>query len=212
MIFFTADTHFGHRNIIDFCLRPYPGVAEMEEGLIEGINSMVGMKDELYHLGDFGLHLRGEDVKRLRGRIKCKNVYLIRGNHDDGKLGQYFQGDFNMHTVRWNHRSFLLCHYPLRSWRATYQLHGHEHGNMKPYVGQMDVGVDGPDKKWRGKPWSIEEVIEYVNQRDTEKIVRDACKQKHGDRLIVGGYGEVQQLPKGMGAEAGVKADGGVAE
>ena len=30
MIFFTADTHFGHNNVIRFCDRPFSSAAEMD--------------------------------------------------------------------------------------------------------------------------------------------------------------------------------------
>ena len=35
MIYFTADTHFGHENVIRFCRRPYATAAEMDEALVE---------------------------------------------------------------------------------------------------------------------------------------------------------------------------------
>jgi hypothetical protein len=84
-------------------------------------------------------------------------------------------------------------------------------------VGQLDVGVDGtiqPDGSRQrrepfGTPWSIEEVIEYVQRRDRGRIVKDACKQKHGDRVIVGGYGSrdnnefMSSMSEGDGGVAG---------
>ena len=35
MIYFTADTHFGHESVIRFCSRPYATAAEMDEALME---------------------------------------------------------------------------------------------------------------------------------------------------------------------------------
>lgn len=196
MIYFTADTHFGHKNIIDFCQRPFSDVNQMRECIINSINARVGEKDELWHLGDFGLHLRTEDVKELLKRLVCKRTRIILGNHDEGQHAKCFEFAAQAHILKDNHRSFYLSHYPLRAWRQNFQLHGHEHGRMAPLVGQLDVGVDGwNDKNGHryitpfGTPWSLEEVVEYVQKRDGERLHRDACKQKHGDKLIVGGYG-----------------------
>lgn len=206
MIFFTADTHFNHRNIIQFCQRPF-GIDETEEMnacMIDSINTVVGQKDELWHVGDFGLHLKDDDVRRMLARIYCKNIRLILGNHDSHQAGARFQHCYQAAVVRWNHQSFYLSHYPLRAWREHFQLHGHEHGRMAPLVGQLDVGVDGPEglnsgKQPFGTPWSVEEVVEYVQRRDRARIVKDACKQVHGSKLVVGGYGDNNEYPKSFG-------------
>lgn len=52
-VFFTSDTHFGHKAIIGFCDRPFSSVEEMTEVLVENWNSVVGPTDTIYHLGDF---------------------------------------------------------------------------------------------------------------------------------------------------------------
>lgn len=52
-VWFTADTHFGHANIIRYCKRPFASAAEMDEVLLRHINERVGVEDVLYHLGDF---------------------------------------------------------------------------------------------------------------------------------------------------------------
>ncbi len=207
MLFFTADTHFNHRNIIQFCQRPF-GIDEIEEmnaTMIDAINARVGKKDELWHLGDFGLHLKDQDVKEFLACLNCKHIGLIVGNHDHTRHGAMFAHCYQAHVVKWNHQSFYLSHYPLRAWREHFQLHGHEHGRMAPLVGQLDVGVDGPEglnsgKQPFGTPWSVEEVIEYVQRRDRDRIIKDACKQRHGDNLIVGGYGPAEE---GNGSVAG---------
>ena len=44
MIYFIADTHFNHKNIIEYCKRPFKDTLEMNEYIIEKWNSVV--KDE----------------------------------------------------------------------------------------------------------------------------------------------------------------------
>jgi len=73
-VWFTADTHFGHGNIIKYCQRPFLTPAELEivrtdprgklrlseatarrhdESLLDAINTRVDQSDTLWVLGDF---------------------------------------------------------------------------------------------------------------------------------------------------------------
>lgn len=79
--YFTADTHFGHANIIKYCDRPFADVAEMNEGLLDGINSTVSSKDRLVILGDIALGKLEESLKCL-GDIRAAELILLPGNHD----------------------------------------------------------------------------------------------------------------------------------
>ena len=54
-VFFIADTHFRHRNIIKHDGRPYSSVDEMNEALITNWNAKVKPNDSVYHLGDVGV-------------------------------------------------------------------------------------------------------------------------------------------------------------
>ncbi len=55
-IFFTSDTHFGHKDIIDYYKRPYASVEEMDAALEKNWNETVKPNDKVYHLGDFAFH------------------------------------------------------------------------------------------------------------------------------------------------------------
>ena len=52
MIYFTADTHFDHANIIRFCNRPFATVEEMNETLITNWNRKVHANDTVFIIGD----------------------------------------------------------------------------------------------------------------------------------------------------------------
>ena len=54
-VWFTADTHIGHRNIIKYCQRPFSDVEDMNKTLISNWNKVVGINDYVFHLGDFSV-------------------------------------------------------------------------------------------------------------------------------------------------------------
>lgn len=77
---FTADTHYGHRNIVALGPgRPFDTVEEHDEALIEAHNAVVRPRDRVIHLGDFSLSVTVMErvLARLNGAIE-----LYAGNHD----------------------------------------------------------------------------------------------------------------------------------
>ena len=81
-VWFTADTHFGHHNIIKYANRPYGTIEGHDEVLIANWNDMVRGGDLVYHLGDFGFGKKPEMIERLARRLNgC--IHLIYGNHDN---------------------------------------------------------------------------------------------------------------------------------
>ncbi len=80
MIYFIADTHFNHANIIKYCNRPFKNTDEMNKYIIEKWNLVVKETDTVYHLGDVGFG-KFEEVKRLVESLNGRKI-LLRGNHD----------------------------------------------------------------------------------------------------------------------------------
>ena len=79
MIWLTSDLHFGHKNVIDYCRRPYTNVEEMNNAIVTQWNSQVRPEDTVYFLGDFSLN-----PKYVQQYLPLLNgsVHLISGNHD----------------------------------------------------------------------------------------------------------------------------------
>lgn len=155
MVFFTADTHFGHRNVIRFCDRPFETAEEMDETLVRNWNARVTGRDTVYILGD--LFFRCEDPEAILSRLHGKK-HLIIGNHDGNwmyrvDMGRFFQSAELMATVSDGAHALTLCHYPLLSWphaMRSYMVHGHIHNDTSmdfwPLIAARDnvlnAGVD----------------------------------------------------------------------
>lgn len=147
-VWFTADTHFGHKRIPlyarrTFCLdeqelerfesdpstgRPswapsWSSVSRMDEHLFEQINSRVAKDDILWHLGDFCWGKRrdaAEAARRYRERINCSNVFLIAGNHDPEEVHGVFGACYPCKEIKVGNRIVVLSHYAHCFWNRSH--------------------------------------------------------------------------------------------
>ena len=134
MVYFTADCHFDHANIIRFCDRPFSSVQEMNEVLIDNWNRKVTGNDTIYILGD--LLYRSADPEAILKRLHGKK-HLIIGNHDNSwmkkvDLNKYFLSTALMEETTDGRHILTLCHYPLFSWNhqsRSFMIHGHIHND-----------------------------------------------------------------------------------
>lgn len=149
-IYFTSDMHFGHRNVIRFCDRPFADEKEMAQGLIKNWNDTVKPNDFIFSLGDFSWWTGRHEVKKLVEQLRGKK-YFIPGNHC--KEGMYElvndpdfhecsdivhlfirgqEGDPRFANVKVY--EIVLCHYPLTCWshsdaKNCYHFFGHIHSS-----------------------------------------------------------------------------------
>lgn len=190
-VWFTADTHFGHGNIIKYCQRPFlspeefaatrddprnklrisdASVRRHDAALLEAINDRVALDDMLWVVGDFCWGGRVEAM-RYRSRIRCRNVYLVWGNHDRHEIAGAFTECFEQGMIAVQGQEIWLNHYPMRSWNkafhGSWHLYGHVHGRLqredatKPGMLVKDVSVDACDYR----PWSFDELKRYMAPR-----------------------------------------------
>jgi calcineurin-like phosphoesterase family protein len=157
-VFFTADTHWKHRNIIKYCDRPYSSVEEMDSALIANWNGRVKPNDIVYHLGDFALGSPESVVKALNGEI-----HLIWGNHDNSSnkkiLRKYVASTQDyLEVPGFGPTPLVLFHYSLKIWNRSHHgalmLYGHSHGTLPGTSQSLDIGIDC----WNYQPISIEEI------------------------------------------------------
>lgn len=178
---FIADTHFSHKNILDFEKRPFNSLEEMQEKMIAAWNATVGKLDTVYVVGDFcfGNHKNWiEILDQLRGEI-----ILIKGNHDKSKIINrvhregYLKEVHQVGTIL-KEENFLihLTHYPLAlgDRPRSFNVSGHIHAEENDQLCQINVGVDSffmrnyyfKERLPFGSPVSFEYLIETMKQRN----------------------------------------------
>lgn len=155
MIYFTADPHFGHKNILKLCNRPFQTIEEMNETIISNWNRRVTGGDTVYILGD--LFFRCEAPQLILMRLRGKKRLII-GNHDSSWMDKVdcnkcFASVDDFLQISDGRHSMTLCHYPLLSWKhqtRSYMIYGHIHSNtdmdfwpcIKARDNLLNAGVD----------------------------------------------------------------------
>ena len=89
-IYFTADFHVGHANVITFDKRPFKDLDHMHRVLINNYNNTVSPESVCYFLGDMGL-CKTDTLKKVLDELNGTKV-LILGNHDRNTYSMYEQG------------------------------------------------------------------------------------------------------------------------
>lgn len=190
-IWFTSDTHYHHKNIVRGTTswigegeihgisrtRDFDTLEEHDEVLISNFNNLIKENDEVWHLGDwsFGGH---EQIKIFRDRLKCKNINLIFGNHDqhiepiDSPYRKLFNSvqyvkEFYLKidctlSNKYGKLGIFLSHYSHQVWNGSHHgnihLFGHSHGSLKGIGRSMDVGVDTNNLY----PYHLDEILFFL--------------------------------------------------
>jgi calcineurin-like phosphoesterase family protein len=105
----------------------------MDRVMIDLWNAVAGLRDELWHLGDFSGRQSPQRVTALLGVLHGQK-HLVTGNNDDATVttsdGWQSVQPYAEATV--DGTRLVLCHYPFRTWRdmsrGAINLHGHSHG------------------------------------------------------------------------------------
>lgn len=134
-IFITADHHFHHKNIIEYCNRPFKTVEEMDKVMIEKWNKKVGKDGLVIHLGDFALGTK-EQVKETREKLNG-TIVLIKGNHDKAiKEFIVVRDSLQIGNIIFSHRPIPKKEIP----KDCINVHGHIH--EKESVSGINVSVE----------------------------------------------------------------------
>ena len=189
-VFFTSDLHLGHQNVIKMNDRPFKDVDEMNRTLIQNINARVSSRDTLWILGDVSYKITRDEAIALISKINCKDLHLVRGNHDKNWEGMdIFTEICDYKEIKAeNGRRICLMHYPLASWngmhREAMHLHGHCHFgpdyNRTMFLQgfqRYDVGVDANDYY----PVTLEDIFAKRKEGVSEDFFFQASHHKIAD-------------------------------
>ena len=157
MIYFTSDLHFGHKNIIEYCNRPFENVEEMDNEIIKIWNKKARPNDIIYILGDFSWY-NAEKTNKILEKLNGRKILII-GNHDYKFLKNsnfnknLFEEIKQYEELIINKKRIILFHYPIIDWNCKYynsiHLFGHIHNTenedtkyMKKQKNCYNVGFD----------------------------------------------------------------------
>lgn len=153
MIFFTADLHFGHANILKYCNRPFESVRQMDNALIKNWNSVVMKDDIVYVLGDLGF-CHADRLRSVTASLLGQKI-LILGNHDELDPFKYVSMGFQSAHTSLTVQNYFLTHDPAIGAAVEGRvLCGHVHQLFKRVGRVLNIGVD----VWNFCPVSLEEV------------------------------------------------------
>ena len=158
MDFFISDLHFGHKNVIRTCNRPFVTVSEMNDEIIHRWNKKVTDADRVFVLGDVFL-CKPEEAKQYITQLNGHKI-IIKGNHDFNEKKMLWMGfdefyksyDYTMPDGR----IALLRHYPypecLIDDKYDLMMHGHIHISDRVIGRKINVSCD----IWDYSPVSID--------------------------------------------------------
>ena len=178
MVYFTADQHLGHKNIIEYCNRPFESVEHMNEVLINNWNKVIDRHDKIFVLGDFALS-NSENIIKW-GRALNGNKTLILGNHDRATKSVYLEAGFIeviKYPILWSD-FYILSHAPkfMTKMGPYFNIFGHVHNDpsyMDVSTNSCCVSVERTDYT----PISYKDLRAKVEA--TWEITK--CTQKDGD-------------------------------
>lgn len=165
-IYFTADLHFNHTNILKFCNRPFKNVDEMNDKLIANWNSRVKPYDTVFHVGDFcfkgGVEGGKTNFRYWESYLNGRIIHVL-GNHD---YRNGLRGIIKTITINISNKTAFVKHDPNITkdqlpLNCDFMLCGHVHEKWKIKT-DSEIGVPiinvGCDV-WNFRPVRLDELI-----------------------------------------------------
>ncbi len=171
-VYFAADYHFGHENIIELCKRLFKNGEDMNSSIVRNHNQRVKEDDVVFHLGDFCFRggKEGGKQKALYWEKKLNGkIVHVTGNHDYKNnvksLIKVALMEFGGYQVLAQHKppidqdeipaicDFVICGHVHDRWK-----HGWFKG-PKGDIPVINVGID----VWNYRPVRLDELVVFYD-------------------------------------------------
>lgn len=161
--FFTVDTHFNHKNIIEYAERPFKSLDHMNNEIIRRWNQRVEKHDFVIFLGDFAFKdsmASRESLLEILSQLKG-HITFIRGNHDNNNS---LSTKAESIILEFDNKAVYCTHNP-EDYSSSYPINltAHVHQNWKikrvyrSYL--VNVGVD----VWNFYPIPIDDILKAIS-------------------------------------------------
>lgn len=150
----TSDLHLFHKNIIQYCGRPYDDEYKMNDDIVNKWNACVADDDRVIVVGDLtaGLFDRKDQLATIISCLKGRKE-LVVGNHDHCSKKWYRDAGFTTVVNHIFENGILFVHKPatefneksirLRSLhKPNLIVHGHIHSALPEIDGHYNVAWD----------------------------------------------------------------------
>lgn len=187
--FVTADTHFGHANIIKHANRPFKDIEENDQTLINNWNEIVPSNGGIvYILGDFAWRDHAKYLHQLHGK-----KIIILGSHDrmnQDALSLFKEVHHGSAMIQFGNDYPCYCsHTCYRVWEKSHygvpHLFGHSHGRLTTFNLSEDAGVDCGRIFKKYYPIPLTEVKKYMAKREEEMVSQGRVIDQNGKKIFL---------------------------
>lgn len=185
MIYYIADWHYGHKNVITFDNRPFASLDEMNTVLVNRWNNTVTDNDTVYVLGDM-FYCKRNLISAVLDKLNGHKI-LIRGNHDKltPRQRRYFDDIVDYMEIVDGDRNVVLSHYPIVSYKnmrhGWLHLYAHVHNSDENILVQNTFRRMQKLQENHTKPqaFNVGVMMPYMNYtpQTLESIIANAPKQ-----------------------------------
>jgi calcineurin-like phosphoesterase family protein len=150
----TSDLHLFHKNIIQYCNRPFSDEYEMNSSIIKVWNETVDPGDRVIVVGDLtaGLYDRADALLDVISTLRGKKT-LVLGNHDHMTAKWYRNAGFDVVVKSLVEDGILYVHKPATECnpksirlqemhKPKFIVHGHIHREDINIPGHVNVAWD----------------------------------------------------------------------